>query len=71
MPVRLYHCKSAGRPFTCRICDLTIAYEDQCVYSIVANNIVYIKEQFVLHHCRRDFISSEYDTREDHCKKKY
>ena len=37
-----------------------IAYEEQCVHSIVANDMLYIKEQFDLRHYRREHILSEY-----------
>ena len=43
-PARLCHRKSANHPFTCKTCEVTIAYEEQCVHSIVANYTIYIKE---------------------------
>ena len=53
-PARLCHCKSTSHPFTCKTCEVTIADEEQCVHSIVANDMLYIKEQFDLQYYRRD-----------------
>ena len=39
---------------------MTIAHEEQCVHSIVANDMLYIKEQFDLRHFRRDYVSPDY-----------
>ena len=59
-PARICHRKSPNQPFTCKTCEVTIAYEEQCVHSIVANDMLYIKEQFDQQHYRRERISSEY-----------
>jgi len=59
-PARMCHRKSPSEPFTCKTCEVTIAHEQQCVHSIVANDMLYIKEQFDKRHYRRDRISSEY-----------
>ena len=60
VPARLCHLKSTNHPFTCKTCEVTIAHEEQCVHSIVANDMLYIKEQFDLRHFRRDYVSSDY-----------
>ena len=59
-PPRLCYRKSVNHPFTCKTCEVTIAYEEQCVHSIVANDMMYIKEQFDLRHYKREYIDSEY-----------
>ena len=60
VPARLCHRKSSNHPFICKTCEVAIAYNEQCVHSIVANDMMYIKEQFYFRHYRRDYISSEY-----------
>ncbi len=41
-------------------CEVSIAHEDQCVHSIVANDMMYINEQFDFQHNRCKYVSSEY-----------
>ena len=31
VPARVCHHKSTGHPFTCKICEIIITYEEQCV----------------------------------------
>ena len=64
-PARICHRKSQNQPFTCKTCEITIAYEEQCVHSIVANDMLYIKEQFDPRHFRRERISSEYKVKDN------
>ena len=64
-PARLCHRKSLNHPFTCKACEVTIAYDEQCAHSIVANDMKYVKDQFDLRHFRRDCISSEYKNKTD------
>ena len=47
-PPRLCHRKLSAHPFTCKTCEVTIAHEEQCVHSVVANDMMYIKEHFDL-----------------------
>lgn len=61
-PPRLCYRTSMNHPFTCKTCEVTVAYEEQCVHSIVANDMMYVKEQFDLRHYKRDHIASEYQT---------
>ena len=63
-PARLCHRKSLNHPFTCKTCEITIAYEEQCVHSVVANDMKYINEQFDFRHYRRVFVSSDYKTQQ-------
>ena len=60
VPARLCHRKSSNHLCTCKTCEVTISYKEQCVHSIVANDMMYIKEQFDFRHYLRDYISSEY-----------
>ena len=64
-PARLCHRKSPNYPFTCKTCEVTIAYEEQCVHSIVANEMLSIKEQFDLRHFRRNKVSLEYKKKDN------
>ena len=59
-PARLCHRKSSNHPITYKTGEVTIAYEEHCVHSIIANGMMYIKEQFDFHCHRWDYISSEY-----------
>ena len=43
--------------FTCLSCESSIAWEEQCAHSIMANDNVFIPEQFAVHHFRRKFVS--------------
>ena len=69
-PARLCHHKLANHQFTCKTCEFTIAYEEQCVHSIVTNDMLYIKEKFGLRHFRRDYVSSEYKKEEKKIQEK-
>ena len=40
--------------FSCKTCESCVAYEDQCEYSLVANNEEFIISQFDKRHVRRD-----------------
>ena len=59
-PARMCHRISPNHTFTCKTCEVTIAHEEQCVHSIVANDMMYIKEQFDERHYKREFVSSQY-----------
>ena len=43
-PARLYHCMSSNHPFTCKTFEVKIAYKEQYLHSIIANDMMYIKE---------------------------
>ena len=47
-PTRLYYRKPTSHIFTCKVCEVTISYEEQCVHFIVDNDMLYSKEQFGL-----------------------
>jgi len=59
-PARMCHRRSPNDTFTCKTCEVTIAHEEQCVHSIVANDMMYVKEQFDPRHFRRDYVTSDY-----------
>ena len=46
--------------FLCDTWESSIAHEEQCVHSLVANNGKFIKEQFSIRHFRRDKVSCSY-----------
>ena len=52
--------KDVNGYFTCNTCSSSIAREEQCVHSIVANEKVFVPDQFARHHFRRQFVSGSY-----------
>ena len=52
--------KDVNGYFTCNTCASSIACEEQCVHSIVANEKVFVPDQFARHHFRRQFVSGSY-----------
>ena len=46
--------------FTCLTCESSIAREEQCVHSIIANDFVFIPSQFATHHFCRKFVSGSF-----------
>jgi len=40
--------------YSCQTCESSIAHEEQCVHSLVANKGKHIKNQFALRHFRRE-----------------
>ena len=59
-PPRQCHRVTIVDDFKCCSCESSIAREEQCVHSIVANEKRFIPEQFATYHFQRKYISGSY-----------
>ena len=54
-----------NHPFSCPGCEISVANKMQCIYSVIANNGTFVKEQFAIRHMWRGQVMGSYIEMDD------